>query len=445
VPHCATNASNRVLEAGLSAGCTAVVIVWRPSLPVLVSAFLVFVAAVLAMDLARREHHAPSPVAPIACVIVALFVVAVASAPHYPTDIGSYAADGRMIAHYHENPYAVPPTAFSNDPLFSHIATSTAPYGPLFVGSTAVVAEIAGADALGYRLAYQAAAALAIGAALVLLWRARRSTAAIVLVGLHPVVAGTIVNAGHNDAYVALALLAAVLTAERRRFVAAGSVVAVAMLIKLTAGLALVPLVVWAAARGGRSVVLRILAPTALVVVPVTFAVPGMLHSIRSANLGWVTRTSVWNIYPFRAPLLPRFGDGAVTQLGLVAIAVAVFVVSRIKRDLSDRVAGALTAWLVLSAYVMPWYTVWALPVAALHPRSPLTRLVAWQGAVVASAFLVTRSMLGNWPLSFAFGWIAPLILLVAFVAAVRTRQQDESKVAATAAGTAAGGWLSVR
>ena len=40
-----------------------------------------------------------------------------------------------------------------------------------------------------------------------LLWRATRSTAALALVGLHPEVAGSIVNAGHNDAMVALGLL----------------------------------------------------------------------------------------------------------------------------------------------------------------------------------------------------------------------------------------------
>lgn len=424
VPHRATN---RVLEASLSAACTAAVIVWRPTLPVLVSAFLVFVAAVLAIDLARREHLAPSPVAPIAFVIAALFVVAVASPTRFPTDIGSYAADGRMIEHYHANPYVVPPAEFSNDPLFSHIAPWTTPYGPLFIGSTVVVAAIAGDDALWYRLAYQAAAAIAIGAALVLLWRARRSTAAIVLVGLHPVVAGVIVNAGHNDAFVALALLAAVLAAERRRFFAAGSVIAVAMLIKLTAGLALVPLVAWAAARAGRGAVLRIIGPTVLVVVPVMFAVPGMLHSIRTANLGWVTRTSLWNMYPFRAPLFPSFGDGAVTQLGLIAIAIAVVVVARSERDLSDRVTGAVAAWLVFSAYVMPWYTVWALPVAVLHLRSAFTRVILWQGTVVATAFVVTRSMLGNWALSFTFGWIAPLALLAAFIAAARAHEPSES------------------
>ena len=157
-----------------------------------------------------------------------------------------------------------------------------------------------------------------------------------------------------------------------------------------------------------------------MIVVPVLFSVPGMLHSIHSANIGWVTRTSVWNVYPFRAPLLPRFGDGAVTQLGLLAIGVAVLRVSGGERDVGDRVAGAVAAWLVLSAYVMPWYTVWALPVAALRPRSGFARIAAWQGAVVASAFMVTRSMLVNPVLSLTFGWIAPLGLLVAFVVAVR-------------------------
>ena len=56
------------------------------------------------------------------------------------------------------------------------------------------------------------------------------------------------------------------------------------------------------------------------------------------------------------------------------------------------------------------------------------------QGAVVASAFLVTRSMLASWPLSFTFGWIAPLALLVAFIAAARARHDHESHAGVRAA-----------
>lgn len=416
---------SRVLEAVASAACTIAVIGWRPSLPALLSALLVFASAVFAIDLARREHQSPSAVVPLACVIVVLFAVAVLCAPRFPTDIRSYAADGRMIEHYHESPYVVRPTALPDDPMFSHIPTSTTPYGPLFVGSTAVVARFAGTDALRYRLVYQFAAALAIGASLVLLWRVRRSTAAVALVGLHPVVAGTIVNGGHNDAFVAVALLAAVLAAERRRFATAGSIIAAAMLIKLTAGLALVPLFAWTAARGGRRAALRVVGPCVLLVAPLTLAVPGMLRSIRSANFGWVTRTSVWNVDPLRAPLLPRFGDGAVTQLGLLGVVVAAVLIARGRRDLGERVAGAMAAWLVLSAYVMPWYSVWAFPVAALHPRGRFTSVIVWQGAVVASAFVVARSMRGNPVFSFTFGWVAPVALLAAFVVAMRDPERS--------------------
>ena len=412
-------------EAAASAGCTAVVILLRPHLPVLLSVALVFAGAVLAIDLARREHRSPSDVRPLAFVIGALLLIAVAIPPHFPSDIRAYEADGRIVAHYHRNPYVVPPGALAPDPAFLHVHDATAPYGPLFIGGAAVVSEASRSVPETERLWYQAGAAIAIGAALVLLWRARRSSAALVLVGLHPVVAGVIVNGGHNDAFIGLALLAAVLAAERRQFGGAGAILAAAMLVKVTAGLALIPMAAWVMTRHGRRALVPFLAPAAIVVVPITLAVPGLLTSLHAANFALVTRTSVWSMYPFRGPLLPRFGDGAVTQLSLVCVGLAVVVVSRGRRDLEDRVTGAAAAWLVLSAYVMPWYTVWALPVGALGPQRPLTRVVAWQGAVVASAFLIPYTLLANRVVSFTLGWIAPTALLFAFVRAVRARPRS--------------------
>jgi hypothetical protein len=75
---------------------------------------------------------------------------------------------------------------------------------------------------------------------------------------------------------------------------------------------------------------------------------------------------------------------------------------------------------LVLSAYVMPWYTVWALPLAARDPHRPLARVVAAQGALVTVAFLIPRHLIANWFVSFPLGWIGPIALLIAFVRAVR-------------------------
>ena len=416
----------RVIEAGCSAGCTAVVVVLRPAMPALLSVTLVLAAAVLAMDLARREHRDPTDVRPIALVICALFVVAVAVPPRFPSDIRSYAADGRLVAHYHDNPYAVSPGRHSGDPAFSRVRDATAPYGPLFIGATAFVSFVSRSHVSWQRWWYQGSAALAIAAALLLLWRTRRSSAAVVFLGLHPAVAGTVVNGGHNDALIGLAVLSAVIAAERQRFGVSGSIVAAAMLIKVTAGLALVPIAMWAATRYGGPALRRFLAPVAIVVIPSVLAIPGLFTSIRASNFALVTRTSVWSMYPFRGPLLPRFGDGAVTQLSLVCVSVAVVLIARDRtRDLRDRVTGAVAAWLVLSAYVMPWYTVWALPVAAYDHRRPFARVVAAQGAVVASAFLVPSTLLANRFVSFAFGWIASVGLLAAFVYAARTGRRD--------------------
>ena len=416
---CAERVNLRAAEAVLAAGCSATVIVARNVLPEIGAPVLAGCAAAFVIDLARREYRAPTSARPFACVIAALFVVAIATPPHVPNDIRSYSADGRMIVHYHVSPYRVRPSALAPDPAFARVRDAVAPYGPLFIGATAVV-SMAGRSGVPERAFYQAGAALAIGAALLLLWRSRRSTAGLVLLGLHPAVAATIVNGGHNDAFVGLALLAAVIATERRQYLGAGGIVAVAMLIKITAGLALIPLAVWALTRDGRRALAGVVTPTLALVVPATFAIRGLFSALRASDMGLVTRTSIWNLYPLRAPLVGSFGDGAVTQLSLMAIGVAVVVVSLRGTVPAERVLGAVTAWLVLSAYVMPWYTVWAMPLAARDPRQPLARVVAAQGALVTVAFLIPRHLIANWFVSFPLGWIGPIALLVAFVRAVR-------------------------
>jgi hypothetical protein len=151
-----------------------------------------------------------------------------------------------------------------------------------------------------------------------------------------------------------------------------------------------------------------------------------MFSAMHASDLGIVTRTSIWNLYPLRAPLVEHLRDGAVTQLALVAMAIAIIVVSFGRGNLAHRVTGSVAAWLVLSAYVMPWYTVWALPLAARDPEQPLTRVVAWQGAIVTSAFLFPHRMLTNWFVSFPLGWIASIVLVVAYVRAVRATPRGE-------------------
>ena len=70
--------------------------------------------------------------------------------------------------------------------------------------------------------------------------------------------------------------------------------------------------------------------------------------------------------------------------------------------------------------YVLPWYTVWALPVAVLHPRSRLTWLVAIQGAVITAAFAVPRASLrGHNLVSDTVQLVLPTLLATMFVWAI--------------------------
>ena len=368
---------------------------------------LVLVASAWALDLVRREARDPGSPVPIACCTAALLVIAVIFPPKFSQDLWSYAIAGRMVAFHHASPYLHPAHAFRHDPLYGLVGTEwrtgTTPYGPLFTLYSTAVALAGGSHPLLFRLAYQGGAALAIAFALAVLWRKTGSTSALALLGLHPLIACSAVNGGHNDAFVGLGVLIAVICARRERYAIAGLWIAGALLVKATAGLALLPLVGWAWTRGGRRAVVELLAAPALVAAPVMLLTPGMMHSLHTAKTNVITRTSIWN-YPLQ--LVPQwFPPGQHTHVAhlvslalvvVIALVVLFTVVARRDRDPAPGVVAATAAWLIFSAYVLPWYTVWALPVAALNVRNRLTRLVTIQGVAITAAFVVPRTTLGG-------------------------------------------------
>ena len=127
---------------------------------------------------------------------------------------------GRILTAHHLNPYRASPAQVGHDPLLHLLRHTwrhgTTPYGPLFVVHSAFVALISGAHPLLYRLSFnslrRSRSVSRCGSS-----GATHSTAAIALVGLNPMVAGSIVNGGHNDSMVALGLLGAVLLLKHAR------------------------------------------------------------------------------------------------------------------------------------------------------------------------------------------------------------------------------------
>ena len=403
----------RWLLALVSAFCTGAVLISHKSAPPAIVVALILLAAAGSIELARREARRPGDVRPIAWTITGLYALAVTRPPRFATDIWSYTMVGRILSVHHLNPYRTAPVELDHDPMLHFLhhtwSTGTTPYGPLFVVHAAVVALWSGTHPTLYRFSFQLIAAVAVAVALWLLWRTTHSTAAIALVGLNPVVAGSIVNGGHNDALIALGLLGAVLLLARGKSLAAGWVLCATVLVKITIGFAALPLLVWTMTRSGRRDVVRFLAPSVCVALPVLLLVPGALHSMTSANSGVVTRLSVWNI-PQRVTWFGFAGKPGInfTTAGTfvaVGLSVVAAFLGRRQPDAGRGAAAATAGWLVGAGYVLAWYTVMGLVVAALRPTDRIARWLAVQGGLITAAFLIPREDLTAMP------WVGRIVM----------------------------------
>jgi hypothetical protein len=383
-------------------------------------------ATVLALSVVgRRPAIAPWVLATLVATVLAVAVIVPPQGSH---DIWSYAIVGRTVAAHHLNPYIHAPRDFPDDPLLSRVGwrNTTTPYGPVFVGYAATVARITGAHPTRERFGFQLIAACSVALACWLLWRFTRSAAAVLLLALHPVVAASMVNGGHNDAVVGLAILGAVLLARADRFGQSGLALAAAMLIKLTAGLALLPLAAWIGVRRGSHAV-RWFAIAALgTTAALTLLAPGAFGSIAHADAGVVSRGSVWNVMlRVRAWLVPGFGGSSFASVlskiaVLLVIGVAVVAAVRARhagRKIARDVAAATAGWLFVGAYTLPWYAGWSLPVAASQPTSAMTTLIAAEGGFLAMSMTIPLRVLRNNPLVGSIVHVAvPAVMLALFL-----------------------------
>jgi hypothetical protein len=409
------------------------VLISHKSAPPAIVVALILLAAATSIELARREARSPGRLRPIAWTIAGLYALAIVRPPRFATDIWSYTMVGRILAVHHLNPYRTAPIQLEHDPMLHLLhhtwSTGTTPYGPLFVVHSGAVSLLSGTHPTLYRFFFQLSAAVAIGAALWLLWRTTHSTCAIALVGLNPAVAGSIVNGGHNDALIALGLLGSVLLLARGKALSAGWVLCATTLVKITIGFAALPLLVWTATRSRRDV-LRFLAPSVFVALPVILLVPGAYHSMTNANSAVVTRLSLMNI-PQRVSwfgFVGKPGTTFTTAGTVVALALSVLAAFLCRRqpDAGRGAAASAAGWLVGAGYVLAWYTVMGLVVAAVRPTDRIARWLAVQGGLITAAFLVPREDLAQMPFvgRAVMFWI-PFALAVAYVWALVPLARD--------------------
>jgi hypothetical protein len=286
---------------------------------------------------------------------------------------------------------------------------------------------------------YQLVSAIAIVLLLWLLWRRTRSAVVLAFVGLHPLVAVSIVNGGHPDALIALAFAGGYFLALDRRIVAGAIAFALGIAINFSVVVVAVALAAWALRRWPRRDIVKFAA--------IAFGFGAFPYVLLA---GWLqnahehqqlmSRQSIWNpvgsLLDVNASTLRSIMPGATT---FVAGALLLVVVWRASRGATPdfAIAAALGVFLVTSPWVMPWYAFAAFPFIAL--RRP--NLLAWCIALYSALILVGDqfdSLSPNAVGSFTHALLqngVPLLAAIACVVSIlarsRGRQRDAEPDAA--------------
>ncbi len=330
-------------------------------------------------------------------VAILAFVVAFSCLPPLLShDVYSYVDYARLGALHGIDPYVRPPAAFPADPAFSHVTWphTTSAYGPLFTLATYPLAALPVGVAVYVLKAVSAAAVLALAALVARLAPARGvdPARAAAFVALNPLVLVHVVGGPHNDALAILLMMLGVAGILAARETSAGAAFVAATAIKASAAVA-APFALLVAAKTPPTGLKR---PNSGRFSPVG----GLLLGMGLAGLGigvaaylgfgwhWLDafalagenqgHTSYMSI-PIAAARLTGLDPDAtrVAALALYAALVAYLLLWTYRGNDWLRAAAWASAGLLLAtAWLLPWYLLWPLPLAALSRDRPLKLLL---------------------------------------------------------------------
>lgn len=314
--------------------------------------------------------------------IVALQLMFLLAPPLLSQDVFSYISYARLNVLHSLNPYTHSPSDVPSDAAYAFAGSkdATSAYGPLFTIATYPLAK------LGVPTAFwllKGAAAVATLAIVALVWRCAQlldtdPVRASLFVGLNPLVLVHVTGGAHNDAIAMALVMAGVLALLRAREAAAGALATIGAGVKASAGL-VVPFMLAGARRRGRLVAGAAIAGA--VALAAAFVAFGGQAFEAFALIGQnQERTSRWSI-----PQRTADGLGAITGAdagslvhftrGAFAAAFAIVLALLLRSAWKRRdeagywigtAAWATLALLLATAWLVPWYAIWLLPLAAI-------------------------------------------------------------------------------
>jgi Glycosyltransferase family 87 len=306
-------------------------------------------------------------------VVAALHLTFLLAPPLMSTDVFSYVDYARLGAIHGLNPYLHTPFASPGDAVYPFVGekwrhTPTA-YGPLFTLISYPLAHLSVPNAVW---AMKGLAALASVACVGLVWRCSRllgrdGLRPALLIGLNPMLLVYAVGGGHNDLLMIALMLGAVALAIAERDRLAGIGVVAAATIKAPAVVMLPFLLL--GSRRPRQVLAGVVVGLAAVAALSAVAFDGQAWRFLDVLRGQQNLVGA-DSFPHELARLLGLERAvpvmAIAHAALAVTAVALFVAVRRGADWLAASGWLLLVLVVTTSFPLPWYTIWALPLAAI-------------------------------------------------------------------------------
>jgi len=332
-------------------------------LAIMAAAFACYFAVLLLL----RRPAMQLPAYAIVLIAALIQLAPFRGAPLYDTDAYRYHWDGKLLAHG-INPFRYAPGDHALAPLrdeywppmqYKHVQTIYPPVAQYLLAATWFL------DPTPRRVLLLAAAwnLLCLAPLLALMRRRGVDDRWLAIYAWNPLLAAEFALGGHLDPIAIFFLLCALLAVTAERRVAAGLLIALAVLAK-TQMIFVAPLMLRRSGWRGllAAVVLAGLLSAPFLGVPLSDLTAGS----RAYLASWESNSSVF------ALLQAVIGGAAARAMGGLAVLVLVVWLSCRRGDLLVQVPVVLGALLVLGPTFFPWYVSWVLPFACLFPNVTL-------------------------------------------------------------------------
>ncbi|HEX5470128.1 MAG TPA: glycosyltransferase 87 family protein [Gaiellaceae bacterium] len=330
----------------------------------LAAAFAAYLAGLAALRRRRPGIRA------VVALAAAIQLAPLAAPVLLSTDVYTYWDYGRLAAVHGANPYEDEPAAFPAGPAFARMGAdwreTTTVYGPAFTLASEGHAAVVGRSPEAAAWLYKGLAALAMLVLIFLAARLGRAPAfAAAFVGWNPLLAVHFAGGGHNDAWMMALFVGALALGASGRRQWAGAAWVGAIAVKWVA-VVFLPLRALEARATGRQVGhLGFAAAAALVIALATWRYG--LHWLGAfgplaKNLGEGAHFSI----PSRLDSIGLPRDAAIA---LLATLFGLAYLWLLREAWRGRARLALCAGLLLLAtpWLVAWYAVWAVPLAAIE------------------------------------------------------------------------------